>query len=72
MWIAVAVTRLPGGGMPKSAPSWVPVADQRVTTASPSAIYSSTVRRRSGIAASEAASAVAWDSRSIRPPGPAS
>src|SRR5713226_8670940 len=48
MFIPAVVACFPVAGIPISSPSCVPVAVQRVTTVSPSAIWSSIVIRRSG------------------------
>jgi len=46
--IPLVVARVPVGSMPMSVPSCVPVPAQRVTTLSPSAIWSSISKCRSG------------------------
>jgi len=48
--VAVILTALPVGGMPKRSPWWVPVEVQRAATLSPSVMMSSTVTHTSGMA----------------------
>jgi hypothetical protein len=56
--------RLPVGGMPTNSPVWVPAAVHRSTTLSPSATWSTMVRRASG----KASEAIA--TYCVRPSGP--